>query len=77
MKKILSYTLCCMLLLLGMAACIDDEIGKNSSGSNAKEVTLRFSAAIPALETVNTRSVDPDGEAISMMWLLSAPLRLR
>lgn len=69
MKKILSYTLCCMLLLLGMAACIDDEIGKNSSGSNAKEVTLRFSAAIPALETVNTRSVDPDGEAISMMWL--------
>ena len=69
MKKILSYMLCSMLLLLGMTACVDDEVVKNSSGNGSDEVTLRFTAAVPGLETVSTRSVDPDGEPITMMWL--------
>ena len=69
MKKILSYMLCGMLLLLGMAACVDEEAVKSSSGNGSDEVTLCFTATVPGLETVATRSVDPDGEPISMMWL--------
>ena len=70
MKNLLSHTLCCLFLLVGMAACIEDNLAqKGCSSSSDSEVTLKFSTAIPGLETVNTRSVDPDGEAISMLWL--------
>ena len=70
MKNLLSHTLCCLFLLLGLAACIEDDLGqKGCSTSSDGEVTLKFSAVIPGLETVNTRSIDPDGEPIKMMWL--------
>ena len=70
MKNLLSHTLCCLFLLVGLAACIEDDLGqKGCSSSSDGEVTLKFSAAIPGLETVNTRSIDPDGEPIKMMWL--------
>ena len=70
MKNLLSHTLCCLFLLVGLAACIEDDLGqKGGSLSSDGEVTLKFSTAIPGLETVNTRSIDPDGEPIKMMWL--------
>ena len=70
MKNLLSHTLCCLFLLVGLAACIEDDLGqKGGSSSSDGEVTLKFSTAIPGLETVNTRSIDPDGEPIQMMWL--------
>ena len=69
MKKIL-YTLCSALLMLSVAACINDDFGQKGPESSAGgEVTLRFATAVPGLQTVQTRSVDPDGEGISMMWL--------
>ena len=69
MKKIL-YTLCSALLMLSVAACINDDFGQKGPESSAgDEVTLRFATAVPGLQTVQTRSVDPDGEGISMMWL--------
>ena len=70
MKNLLSHTLCCLFLLVGLAACIEDDLGqKGGSSSSDGEVTLKFSTTIPGLETVNTRSIDPDGEPIQMMWL--------
>ena len=38
MKKILSYMLCGMLLLLGMVACVDEEAVKGGSGNGSDEV---------------------------------------
>lgn len=69
MKQVLSYIFYSVLLVLSMTACTDEDMVKGASGNEADKVSLRFTASVPDLENVSSRSVDPDGEPISMMWL--------
>lgn len=69
MKQILSFIFYSILFVLGMTACRDESVVKGSSDNDSDKVSLCFTASVPGLENVSSRSVDPDGEPISMMWL--------
>lgn len=69
MKQIVSSIFYSMLFLLVMTACADEGMVKGGPGNNSDKVSFYFTASVPGLENVSSRSVDPDGEPISMMWL--------
>lgn len=61
-------------LILGivmiLSACADPDMGKSGGNTDLPdELTLQFSFTIPGNTVVNTRSIDPDGEPISSIWL--------
>lgn len=67
-KKIALYFIAGIVAML--SACADPEMGKSGGNTDLPdELTLQFSFTIPGNTVVNTRSIDPDGEPISSIWL--------
>lgn len=51
-------------------ACTDKDMDKSGMDTDLpEELSLQFSFIVPENTVVNTRSVDPDGEPISSIWL--------
>lgn len=67
-KKIALYLIAGIVAML--SACADPDMGKSGGNTDLPdELTLQFSFTIPGNTVVNTRSIDPDGEPISSIWL--------
>ena len=67
-KKIAFYLIAGIVTML--SACTDPDMGKSGGNTDLPdELTLQFSFTIPGNTVVNTRSIDPDGEPISSIWL--------
>lgn len=67
MKKILLYIIGIVTML---SACADQDMAKlNGNAGLPDEVNLTFSFTIPGQTEVYTRSIDPDGEPITSIWL--------
>ena len=67
-KKIAFYLIAGIVTML--SACADPDMGKSEGNTDLPdELTLQFSFTIPGNTVVNTRSIDPDGEPISSIWL--------
>ena len=67
-KKIAFYLIAGIVTML--SACTDPDMGKSGGNTDLPdELTLQFSFTIPENTVVNTRSIDPDGEPISSIWL--------
>lgn len=67
-KKIALYFIAGIVAML--SACTDPDMGKSGGNTDLPdELTLQFSFTIPGNTVVNTRSIDPDGEPISSIWL--------
>lgn len=67
-KKIVFYLIAGIVTML--SACTDPDMGKSGGNTDLPdELTLQFSFTIPENTVVNTRSIDPDGEPISSIWL--------
>ena len=67
-KKIAFYLIAGIVTML--SACADPDMGKSGGNTDLPdELTLQFSFTIPGNTVVNTRSIDPDGEPISSIWL--------
>lgn len=67
-KKIALYLIAGIVTML--SACTDPDMGKSGGNTDLPdELTLQFSFTIPGNTVVNTRSIDPDGEPISSIWL--------
>lgn len=67
-KKIALYLIAGIVTML--SACTDPDMGKSGGNTDLPdELTLQFSFTIPGNAVVNTRSIDPDGEPISSIWL--------
>ena len=67
-KKIAFYLIAGIVTML--SGCVDPDMG-NTGGNTSlpDELSLRFSFTIPGNTVVNTRSIDPDGEPVSSIWL--------
>lgn len=67
-KKIVFYLI--MGIMTMLSSCTDSDMGKSAGNTDLPdELTLQFSFTIPGNTVVNTRSIDPDGEPISSIWL--------
>ena len=67
-KKIAFYLIAGIVTML--SACADPDMGKSGGNTDLPDkLTLQFSFTIPENTVVNTRSIDPDGEPISSIWL--------
>lgn len=66
-KKIAFYLIAGIVTML--SGCVDPDMGKTGDTSLPDELSLRFSFTIPGNTIVNTRSIDPDGEPVSSIWL--------
>lgn len=67
-KKIALYLIAGIVTML--SACTDPDMGKSGGNTDLPdELALQFSFTIPGNTVVNTRSIDPDGEPISSIWL--------
>lgn len=67
-KRIALYLIAGIVTML--SACTDPDMGKSGGNTDLPdELTLQFSFTIPGNAVVNTRSIDPDGEPISSIWL--------
>lgn len=67
-KKIALYLIAGIVTML--SACTDPDMGKSGGNTDLPDkLTLQFSFTIPGNTVVNTRSIDPDGEPISSIWL--------
>lgn len=67
-KKIAFYLIAGIVTMF--SACTDPDMGKSGGNTDLPdELTLQFSFTIPGNTVVNTRSIDPDGEPISSIWL--------
>ena len=67
-KKIALYFIAGIVAML--SACTDPDMGKSGGNTDLPdELALQFSFTIPGNTVVNTRSIDPDGEPISSIWL--------
>ena len=67
-KKIALYLIAGIVAML--SACTDPDMGKSGGNTDLPdELALQFSFTIPGNTVVNTRSIDPDGEPISSIWL--------
>lgn len=67
-KKIVFYLI--MGIMTMLSSCTDSDMGKSAGNTDLPdELTLQFCFTIPGNTVVNTRSIDPDGEPISSIWL--------
>lgn len=67
-KKIAFYLIAGIVTML--SGCVDPDMGKTGGNTSLPdELSLRFSFTIPGNTVVNTRSIDPDGEPVSSIWL--------
>lgn len=67
-KKIVFYLI--MGIMTMLSSCTDSDMGKSAGNTDLPdELTLQFSFTIPGNTVVNTRSIDPDGEPVSSIWL--------
>ena len=67
-KKIAFYLIAGIVTML--SGCVDPDMGKTDDNTSLPdELSLRFSFTIPGNTVVNTRSIDPDGEPVSSIWL--------
>ncbi|WP_308777119.1 hypothetical protein [uncultured Bacteroides sp.] len=67
-KKIALYLIAGIVTML--SACTDPDMGKSGGNTDLPdELTLQFNFTIPGNTVVNTRSIDPDGEPVSSIWL--------
>lgn len=67
-KKIAFYLIAGIVTML--SGCVDPDMGKTGDNTSLPdELSLRFSFTIPGNTVVNTRSIDPDGEPVSSIWL--------
>lgn len=67
-KKIAFYLIAGIITML--SGCVDPDMGKTGDNTSLPdELSLRFSFTIPGNTVVNTRSIDPDGEPVSSIWL--------
>ena len=66
------YILSLFSCLLTAVACTDDLVQQgNSAIVQGDKMILSFSTAIPDVQEVSTRSVDPDGWGIQTLWLFT------
>lgn len=66
------YILSLFSYLLTAVACTDDLVQQgNSAIVQGDKMILSFSTAIPDVQEVSTRSVDPDGWGIQTLWLFT------
>ena len=67
-KKIVFYLITGIMTML--SSCTDSDMGKSGGNTDLPdELTLQFNFTIPGNTVVNTRSIDPDGEPVSSIWL--------
>lgn len=67
-KRTVLYLILGIVMIL--SACTDHNMDKSGMNMDLPdELTLQFSFTIPGNTVVNTRSIDPDGEPISSIWL--------
>lgn len=67
-KKIAFYLIAGIVTML--SGCVDPDMEKTGNNTSLPdELSLRFSFTIPGNTVVNTRSIDPDGEPVSSIWL--------
>lgn len=67
-KKIVFYLITGIMTML--SSCTDSDMGKSGENTDLPdELTLQFNFTIPGNTVVNTRSIDPDGEPVSSIWL--------
>lgn len=67
-KKIAFYLIAGIVTMF--SACTDPDMEKSGGNTDLPDkLTLQFSFTIPENTVVNTRSIDPDGEPISSIWL--------
>lgn len=67
-KKIAFYLIAGIVTML--SGCVDPDMGKTGDNTSLPdELSLQFSFTIPGNTVVNTRSIDPDGEPVSSIWL--------
>lgn len=67
-KRIVLYLILGIVMIL--SACTDHNMDKSGMNMDLPdELALQFSFTIPGNTVVNTRSIDPDGEPISSIWL--------
>lgn len=67
-KKIVFYLI--MGIMTMLSSCTDSDMGKSGGNTDLPdELTLQFCFTIPGNTVVNTRSIDPDGEPVSSIWL--------
>lgn len=67
-KKIALYLIAGIVTMF--SACADPDMGKSGGNTDLPDkLTLQFSFTILGNTVVNTRSIDPDGEPISSIWL--------
>lgn len=66
MNRLFSY-ISVVLLFFSAAGCSLDE--PSDAMLSGDTVEMRFSVAVDGMKTIETRSVDPDGEEISVLWL--------
>lgn len=67
-KKIALYLIAGIVTMF--SACADPDMGKSGGNTDLPDkLALQFSFTIPGNTVVNTRSIDPDGEPISSIWL--------
>lgn len=67
-KKIVFYLI--MGIMTMLSSCTDSDMGKSGGNTDLPdELTLQFNFTIPGNTVVNTRSIDPDGEPVSSIWL--------
>ncbi len=69
-KKIIHTTIALVAVSALLVSCVEDELWKNpQTGVRDGYIALNFSADIPAMQEVVTRSVDPDGGGVQDMTL--------
>lgn len=67
-KRTVLYLILGIVMIL--SACTDHNMDKSGMNMDLPdELALQFSFTIPGNTVVNTRSIDPDGEPISSIWL--------
>lgn len=68
-KRVIHTAIALVAMSVLLLSCREDDWLGTSSGAREGYVTLRFSADIPAMQEVVTRSVDPDGGGVQDMTL--------
>lgn len=69
-KKIIHTAIALVAVSALLVSCVEDELWKNpQTGVRDGYIALNFSADIPAMQEVVTRSVDPDGGGVQDMML--------
>lgn len=68
-KRVIHTTIALFAVAVALVSCREDDWQGTSSSAREGYVALRFSADIPAMQEVATRSVDPDGGGVQDMTL--------